>query len=102
MSKHHRRRLPGMRAMGEPARWLDRDALASHICVRVDAISRLQRAGRLPEPSYHLGPRQPRWDRAKVDTALSGGVASTDPDTVFHALAAKIAARRSSRSQAPR
>lgn len=58
------------------ARWLDRDALAAHICVRVDAIARLTRQGRLPEPSYHLGPRQPRWDRDKVDAALSGGVAS--------------------------
>lgn len=88
--------------MAEPARWLDRDALAAHISVRVDAISRLQRAGRLPAPSYHLGPRQPRWDRSKVDAALSGGVASTDPRTAIHALAAQIAARRSSRSQAPR
>ena len=87
--------------MNEPARWLDREALAAHISVRVDAISRLQRAGRLPLPSYHLGPRQPRWDRTKVDAALDGGVASTDPDAAFHALAAKIAARPS-RSQAPR
>ena len=83
------------------ARWLDRDALAAHISVRVDAIARLQRAGRLPVPSYHLGPRQPRWDRDKVDAALSGGVASTDPGTAVHALAAQIA-RRAPRSQAPR
>jgi hypothetical protein len=79
--------------MAEPARWLDRDALAAHICVRADAISRLQRSGRLPAPSYHLGPRQPRWDRDKVDAALSGGVASTDPGIAIHALAARIAAR---------
>lgn len=88
--------------MGEPALWLNRDALAAHLCIRVDAISRLMRAGKLPDPSYHLGPRQPRWDRSKVDAAMSGGVASTDPDTVVHAIAAKIAARRPSRSQAPR
>jgi hypothetical protein len=87
--------------MAEPARWLDRDALAAHICVRVDAISRLQKAGRLPEPSYHLGPRQPRWDRDKVDLALSGGVASTNHGTAIHALAAQIA-RRAPRAQAPR
>ena len=83
------------------ARWLDRDALAARICVRVDAIARLQKAGRLPAPSYHLGPRQPRWDRDQVDAALSGGVASTDPGTAVHALAAQIA-RRAPRSQAPR
>ncbi len=82
-------------------RWLDRDALAAHISVRPDAIARLVKAGRLPDPSYHLGPRQPRWDREKVDAALSGGLASTDHGTAIHALAAKIA-RRSPRSEAPR
>lgn len=88
--------------MGDTSpRWLDRDALARYICVRVDALSRLQRAGRLPPPSYHLGPRQPRWDRDLVDATLSGGVASTDPGTAIHALAAKIA-RRAPRSEAPR
>lgn len=79
--------------MPDAPRWLDREALALHISVRVDAIARLQRAGRLPQPSYHLGPRQPRWDRSKVDAALSGGVASTDAGTAIHALAARIAAR---------
>ena len=83
------------------ARWLDRDALAAHISVRPDAIARLQKAGKLPPPSYHLGERRPRWDRDAVDAALSGGVASTDHGTAIHALAAQIA-RRSSRSQAPR
>lgn len=83
------------------ARWLDRDALAAHICVRPDAIARLVKAGRLPAASYHLGPRQPRWDREKVDAAISGGVASTDHGTAIHALAAQIA-RRPARSQAPR
>ena len=82
-------------------RWLDREALARHISVRVDAIPRLMKAGRLPKPSYELGPRQPRWDREQVDATLSGGVASTDPGTAIHALAAHIA-RRAPRSQAPR
>jgi len=84
-------------------RWLDRDALARHISVRVDAVARFQRAGRLPPPSYHLGPRQPRWDRDKVDAALSGGVASTDPRVAINALAEEIAGRRrASRQEAPR
>ena len=88
--------------MGDTSTWLNRDALAAHLCIRVDAIARLLRAGRLPEPSYHLGPRQPRWNRAKVDAAMAGGVASTDPRTAIHALAAEIASRRPPRSQAPR
>lgn len=83
-------------------RWLDRDALAAYISVRADAIARLLKSGRLPAPSYHLGPRQPRWDRDKVDATLSGGVASTDPRTAINALAQSIAGRRAPRSQAAR
>lgn len=79
--------------MPEP-RWLDRDALARHICVRVDAIARLQRAGRLPEPSYHLGQRQPRWDRDKVDAALAGEVASRPKGAAHLAAAILEEARR--------
>ena len=82
------------------ARWLDRDALARHISVRPDAIARLVKSGRLPAASYHLGPRQPRWDREKVDAVFAGEVASTDHGTAIHALAAQIA-RRAPRSQAP-
>ena len=88
---------------GAAPRWLDRDALARHISVRVDAVARLQRAGRLPLPSLHLGPRQPRWDREAVDATLAGGVASTDPRVAINALAEEIAGRRRApRPQAPR
>ena len=86
--------------MSDLARWLDRDALAARICVRVDAIARLQKAGRLPAPSYHLGPRQPRWDRDAVDAAFAGGVASTDPTMAVQSLVNDILSQ--GRSQAPR
>jgi hypothetical protein len=82
------------------SRWLDRDALAAHISVRPDAIARLQKAGRLPVPSYHLGPRQPRWDRDAVDAALNGGVASTDPNLAVQSLVNEILASRKGRPQA--
>jgi hypothetical protein len=74
------------------ARWLDREALARHICVRPGAVCRLLKAGRLPPPSYHLGPRNPRWDRTQVDAAFNGGLASTDPTQAIHALAEEIRA----------
>lgn len=87
--------------MAEP-RWLDRDGLADYLRLRPDAIHRYQKAGRLPKPSYHLGPRQPRWDVRLVDAAMEGGVASTDPRTAIQALAEQIArARPTRRSQAP-
>ena len=34
----------------EAARWLDREALAAYISVRVDEVQRLLRAGKLPTP----------------------------------------------------
>jgi hypothetical protein len=60
-------------------RWLDREALAAHISVRVDEVQRLQRGGKLPAPSYHLGPRSPRWWSPEVDSRFGLAVASTQP-----------------------
>ena len=58
-------------------RWLDREALALHISVRVDELPRLMRGGKLPQPSSHLGPRSPRWWSADVDAAF--GLAQPAP-----------------------
>jgi predicted DNA-binding transcriptional regulator AlpA len=69
------------------ARWLDRDALAAHICESPTAIYRLVKQGRIPEPSYKLGRRKPRWDRDAVDAALAGAVASR-PKGAAHLAAA--------------
>jgi hypothetical protein len=71
-------------------RWLDRDALARHICVRVDELPRLAKAGKLPPPSLHLGPKRPRWDRLAVDARFAGGVASTDPQMAVAGLVHEI------------
>lgn len=57
-------------------RWMDREALARHISVRVDYVARLVKAGKLPRPSYHLGPKCPRWDRQAVDSFFENGLAS--------------------------
>lgn len=59
--------------MVEP-RWLDRDAVASYVSVRVDHLPRLVREGKLPTPVYHFGPKNPRWDRLAIDQMF--GVAS--------------------------
>lgn len=58
--------------MEKGAQWLDRNALAQHISVRVDELPRLQKAHKLPRPSYHLGPKSPRWRRDQVDSLFSG------------------------------
>ena len=67
-------------------RWLDRYALATYISVRVDEIPRFVRAGKIPQPSYQLGPKSPRWWSAAIDEAF--GMAST-PAT--HRGAAELA-----------
>jgi hypothetical protein len=51
-------------------RWLDLDSAARRINVRPDRMRRLVKAGVLPEPSYALGKRMPRWDRDLLDAAF--------------------------------
>ena len=58
-----------------PPRWLDRNALATYISVRVEEIPRFVRAGKIPQLSYQLGPKSPRWWSAAIDEAF--GMAPT-------------------------
>lgn len=74
------------------ARWLDRDALAEYISVRVDQVARLQKAGRLPAPSYAFGPKSPRWWSAAVDEALGRKPASAPADHAVQGLVHEILA----------
>ena len=83
------------------ARWLDREAAAAYLCVRVDELARLERRGKLPPASYHFGPRTPRWDRLALDAVFTNSVASTDPNAAVSALVESIykTGGRSRRSQ---
>lgn len=87
--------------MSEP-RWLDAEAAADHLSIRVDAFLRAVNAGRIPKPSKHLGVRTPRWDRTALDSVMIGGTASTDTRTAVDALVEEIKAegraRRSSQA----
>lgn len=75
-------------------RWLDRDACAAYISVRVDELPRLMKRGLLPAPSLHLGPRCPRWDRQALDARFDGGVASRRKGAAHLAQAIIEEARR--------
>jgi hypothetical protein len=75
--------------MADP-RWLDPDATAAYLCVRVEALGRLVRQGKIPAPTHILGERSPRWDRLALDAAFEGGAASTDPDEMVRASVQKI------------
>ncbi|WP_135470061.1 helix-turn-helix transcriptional regulator [Crenalkalicoccus roseus] len=82
-------------------RWLDREATARYLSVRVDELPRLLRAGKLPVPSYHLGPKSPRWDRLALDACFVGGVASTDPDIAVAGLVQQIKDEALGRARRP-
>jgi len=83
-------------------RWLDPEATAAYIGERVDHLPRLLRTGKLPTPSYHLGPRKPRYDRLALDALFGGGTASTTADAAVEALIHEIAQGRARRPQAAR
>lgn len=75
----------------EQTRWLDPEAAAQYICVRTDALRRLVKQGRIPAPSYALGPRSPRWDRLALDAAFEQHGA-VNVRAAVQELAAKIIA----------
>lgn len=76
---------------GPEPRWLNAEQTAAYINVRVDQLRRLEKAGKLPEASYHLGPRRPRYDRLKLDAMFDGGTASTNPQIALGAAIDEIA-----------
>lgn len=64
-------------------RWLSPEAAADYLDVRVDALPRLVRAGRIPGPHPPKGTNRV-WDREEIDRCLSGKrpapSASSGPD----------------------
>jgi hypothetical protein len=90
-----------MPAPPEP-RWLAPESAAAYVNVRVDELRRLVKAGKLPEPHYHFGPRKPRYDRLALDALFTGGTASLDPDAALGAYIDEIAEARARRKKAAR
>ena len=78
--------------MHEQSRWLSLDAAAAYVSLRADAYLRKVHQGILPQPSYALGPRTPRWNQADLDAVMNPDTASTDPRAAVQALADKIEA----------
>ena len=52
------------------SRWLDAEAVAKILRVRVSQVPGMVGRGRIPRPSYHLGYGSPRWDRAVLEAGL--------------------------------
>ena len=83
-------------------RWLNPEQAAAYIGRRVDELPRLLRAGKLPQPSYHFGPRSPRYDRQALDALFTGARPSDDLDKVEADAVAAIRARAANRAPPPR
>lgn len=79
--------------VSEP-RWLDADAAARHLCLRLDAFTRKVRTGVIPEANYSLGTRTPRWWSADLDAMmLRQDTASTNAQTAVRAFVEEIKAK---------
>jgi hypothetical protein len=79
---------------GLEPRWLDPDTAAAYIRVRVERLRPMVKAGKLPAPSYHLGPNQPRYDRLALDRVFSREEAADTAErtrAIFQRVAANIA-----------
>lgn len=76
--------------MSDPA-WLDRKALAARYSLSSKrAVARLERLGKLPAPSYHLGPNSPRWRTLEVEALLLGKPMPRSADQVTVDLVQRI------------
>ena len=53
-----------------PPRWLRPSDAAAYIGRHRDELPRLVKAGKIPAPSYHFGPRSPRYDRLALDAMM--------------------------------
>lgn len=53
-------------------RWLRTEEAAAYVMLSKAGFLRRVKVGKLPPPSYALGPHTPRWDREAIDTAMKG------------------------------
>jgi hypothetical protein len=80
----------------EKTRWLSRRAAAEYLSMEVDHLKRHVKSGKLPAPSFHLGPKSPRWDREALDAAIQGGQGQAEmyEEAVNDILSGKYSRRR--------
>jgi hypothetical protein len=74
-------------------RWLDAEAAARYLSMRVDVFLRAVTKKRVPPPSRQLGDRTPRWDRDALDALMLGESAADTTRSIFNAVAEEIKAQ---------
>lgn len=88
--------------MADDRRWLDRDQVAGKISVHVHELPRLLKAGKLPAPSLHLGPRSPRWDSLAIDALFGAKMEANETSLGEQAVNDILAGRYAGRQKAAR
>jgi hypothetical protein len=63
-------------------RWLSPKALGRYLGRDPKTLPELVRVGKLPRPTYHLGPKSPRYDRVAVDSMLIGRSEEADAEEI--------------------
>ena len=71
-----------MRDAGATSRWLSPKALGRYVGRDPKTLRGLVRAGKLPKPTYQLGPKSPRFDRVAVDAMLTSQREHTDAEDI--------------------
>lgn len=77
-------------------RWLKPADAAIYIGKPSKKLKALAKAGLLPAPSYHFGPKSPRYDREAIDAMVAGTERAADIDAAI-AGAIEIERNRSPR-----
>lgn len=83
------------------SRWLSPSEAAAYLTIRVDALPRYVKSGKIPAPSYALGTRTPKYDREALDRVFGKKAAYADPDQITEIAVDRIR-KASRRSEAPR
>lgn len=60
-------------AMSKPIEWLNIEEVCRRYSTSRSNIHRMRKEGRIPEPSYHLGSRSPRWNAEALDRMMNKG-----------------------------
>lgn len=64
-------------------RWLKPSDAAIYIGKPAKKLKTLAKAGLMPPPSYHFGPKSPRYDREAIDAMIAGTQRASDVDAAI-------------------
>jgi hypothetical protein len=90
---------PRLWTAGPPARWLRPAVAAVYVGKPANQLLALARAGKLPMPTYHFGPKSPRYDREAIDALILGRQAQDTHGAIMARALQRRAADREERER---